>query len=74
MEWPIYPYDSKSGPFSDLGDSGAVIVDGHGRIGGLLTGGSGKMGFEFDITYATPISFIVESIKAKYPKAHLNPT
>ncbi|EKM48708.1 uncharacterized protein PHACADRAFT_52020, partial [Phanerochaete carnosa HHB-10118-sp] len=38
-EWTIIPCDSKHGPFSLAGDSGSVIVDGQGRIGGLLTGG-----------------------------------
>lgn len=40
-EWAILPFDNRSGPFSDKGDSGAAVVDGHGRIGGLLTGGAG---------------------------------
>jgi hypothetical protein len=42
-EWAILPFDSKSGAFSEKGDSGSVVVDGAGRIGGLLTGGSGLM-------------------------------
>ncbi|KJA21087.1 hypothetical protein HYPSUDRAFT_203275 [Hypholoma sublateritium FD-334 SS-4] len=41
-EWAIYNYDNKSGVFSARGDSGSIIVDGLGRIGGLLTGGAGK--------------------------------
>lgn len=72
-EWPILPYDTKSGAFSAPGDSGAVIVDGVGRVGGLLTGGAGATD-SFDITYATPISFLLKSIKANgYLNAHLNP-
>jgi hypothetical protein len=42
MEWAILPYDHKFGGFSAAGDSGAIIVDGKGRIGGLLTGGAGQ--------------------------------
>lgn len=38
MEWAILPYDRNSGVFSDRGDSGSIIVNGHGQIGGLLTG------------------------------------
>lgn len=74
-EWSILSYDSTSGPFSTPGDSGAVIVDGHGRIGGLLTAGAG-MTDSSDITYATPIAFILKSIKANgFPHAHpFNPT
>jgi hypothetical protein len=72
-EWAIVPYDTKSGPFSAPGDSGAVIVDGLGRIGGLLTGGCGITDTS-DISYTTPITFLLESIKANgYPNAHLNP-
>ncbi|KAI1788973.1 hypothetical protein LXA43DRAFT_1096856, partial [Ganoderma leucocontextum] len=41
-EWAILPYDNKSGVFSAPGDSGSIIADPRGRIGGLLTGGAGK--------------------------------
>ena len=72
-EWAILPYDHKPGAFSVEGDSGAVVVDGQGRIGGLLTGGSGATA-STDITYVTPIDFLLKSIKCRYPNAHLNPT
>jgi hypothetical protein len=49
-EWAILPRDSKSGVFSA---EGAVIIDGRGRIGGLLTGGTGVTD-STDITFATP--------------------
>ncbi|KAG0129316.1 hypothetical protein HOY82DRAFT_652199 [Tuber indicum] len=62
-EWAIYPYDNRSGPFSHEGDSGSAIVDCLGRLGGLLTGGSGSTDSS-DITYATPISFIIDSLNA----------
>jgi len=39
MEWVIINYDSKSDVFSEPGDSGAIIADILGRIGGMLTGG-----------------------------------
>ncbi|SJL07900.1 uncharacterized protein ARMOST_11257 [Armillaria ostoyae] len=61
-EWAILPFDSKSGVFSDKGDSGSVIVDGRGRIGGLLTGGAGTTS-SLDITYATPISFLLKRMQ-----------
>ncbi|KAI6138265.1 hypothetical protein BKA82DRAFT_4332831 [Pisolithus tinctorius] len=51
-EWAILPADSKSGSFSVPGDSGSVIVDSSGRIGGLLTGGGGTTETS-DMTYAT---------------------
>ncbi|EKM48527.1 uncharacterized protein PHACADRAFT_202705 [Phanerochaete carnosa HHB-10118-sp] len=61
-EWTIIPCDSKHGPFSLAGDSGSVIVDGQGRIGGVLTGGTG-FADPSDITYATPISFILDRMQ-----------
>jgi len=70
-EWAILPADSKSGPFSAPGDSGSVIVDGSGRIGGLLTSGGGATETS-DITYATPISFILERLGAFGFKANFN--
>ncbi|KIK65003.1 hypothetical protein GYMLUDRAFT_381919 [Collybiopsis luxurians FD-317 M1] len=57
-EWSIFSFD-ESGAFSAKGDSGSVIVDGRGRIGGLLTGGSG-ITHSLDITYATPIEFLLQ--------------
>ncbi|KAF9018320.1 hypothetical protein BDZ89DRAFT_1044544 [Hymenopellis radicata] len=48
----VYNYDKESGVFSKGGDSGLVIVDGLGRIDGILTAGAGITD-EMDITYAT---------------------
>src|SRR5258707_760678 len=53
MEWGIINYDSKSELFSEPGDSGSIIVGIRGRIGGMLTGSSGKTKIS-DMTYATP--------------------
>jgi len=55
---------SKSGAFTDRGDSGAVIVDRQGRIGSLLTSGAGITD-STEITYATPISFLLKCIQNK---------
>ena len=60
MEWAILQYDSRSGPFSDSGDSGAIIVDGKGRIGGLLTSGTCGSESRPDVTYATPFYWILQ--------------
>jgi hypothetical protein len=61
-EWTILPSDSKV--FSDKGDSGSVIVDDLGRIGGLLTGGAG----------ATPISFLLKRMEDQgLCKPNVNP-
>ena len=73
-EWAICNYDNKSGVFSACGDSGSVIVDGLGRIGGLLTGGAGRTESS-DIAYATPWFWLFECIKAdEFPHAHPFPT
>lgn len=72
-EWAIYNYDNKSGVFSARGDSGSIIVDGLGRIGGLLTGGAGKTGTS-DVTYATPMFGLWPRIQQHFLNAHLNPT
>ncbi|KAG9019613.1 hypothetical protein FRB90_012459 [Tulasnella sp. 427] len=62
--WAILPRDSKSRSFSEQGDSGSVIVDGSGRMGGLLIGGAGDPD-NLDITYATPINFLLASMERK---------
>jgi hypothetical protein len=70
-EWAILAFDCKSGPFSEKGDSGSLIVDGRGRIGGLINGGAGDTP---DITYATPINFLLKRIHSHgFSKAHINP-
>ncbi|KZT04518.1 uncharacterized protein LAESUDRAFT_298724 [Laetiporus sulphureus 93-53] len=61
-EWAILPQDCKSGAFADKGDSGSVIVDALGRIGGLLTSGAGATP-SADVTYATPISFLLKRMQ-----------
>lgn len=61
-EWPVFQPDCRSGPFSEPGDSGSVLVDGRGRTAGLLTSGAGTASV-FDITYFTPISFLLERMQ-----------
>ncbi|KAF8155668.1 hypothetical protein B0H34DRAFT_675818 [Crassisporium funariophilum] len=51
----------KPGPFSAPGDSGSVVVDGVGRICGILTGGDGATD-EFDCTFLTSINFLVDRL------------
>jgi hypothetical protein len=74
MEWGIMNYDSESEVFSEPADSGAIIADIHGHIGGMLTGGCGKTDSESpDMTYATPFWWFLEHIRANgFPNAHLN--
>lgn len=72
IEWVILPCDHKSSVFSAPGDSGAIIVDGKGRIGGLLTGGAGETKY-IDVTYATPFYWILQRIQAQFPNAYVHP-
>ncbi|KAF8158037.1 hypothetical protein B0H34DRAFT_749405 [Crassisporium funariophilum] len=72
-EWAIYNYNYKSLVFSGPGDSGSIIVDGLGRIGGLLTGSAGKKDSP-DVTYATPMWWLWPRIKQRFPDADLYPT
>jgi len=62
MEWGIINYDSKSEVFSEPGDSGSIIADIRGRIGGMLTGGAGKTKSS-DLTYATPFLWILQRMR-----------
>lgn len=72
IELAIYNYTKGSGVFSAKGDSGSLIVDGLGRMAGLLTGGTSKGGSDrASVTYATPIWWLWGRIKEKYPHADL---
>ncbi|TFY78232.1 hypothetical protein EWM64_g5777 [Hericium alpestre] len=63
QEWAILPRNFKSGAFSEKGDSGSIIVDGRGRAGGLLTGGSAGLTLSTDITYAMPIDSLLKRMQ-----------
>ena len=73
-EWPIIPTNKDSGPFSSNGDSGSCVADAFSRVGGILTGGCGATESS-DVTYVTPISYIMEVLhKSKhFQHAYLNP-
>ncbi|KAF9505055.1 hypothetical protein BS47DRAFT_1374340 [Hydnum rufescens UP504] len=71
-EFAIYPYSRKDGPFSAPGDSGSIVVDGNGRIVGLLTGGSGATDAT-DVTYITPYYWLEKRIKDVFPDSYLYP-
>lgn len=61
-EWAILGYNNSFSPFSDKGDSGALVVDAEGRLGGMLTGGSG-FSATTDVTYATPIVSLLQDMQ-----------
>ncbi|KAH9009672.1 hypothetical protein EDB83DRAFT_452123 [Lactarius deliciosus] len=70
MEVAIYSYSHKDGAFSASGDSGSIVVDGLGRIVGLLTGGTGSTD-STDVTYLTPYFWLEERIKQAFPNSYL---
>ncbi|CAE6503240.1 unnamed protein product [Rhizoctonia solani] len=71
MAMAIFSYDDESGPFSEPGDSGAVIADAHARFAGFVTGGTGNPHYS-DIIYATPMVWLWNKVlKVKYPRADL---
>ncbi|KAF9517858.1 hypothetical protein BS47DRAFT_449226 [Hydnum rufescens UP504] len=73
-EWPVIPINKASGAFSAKGDSGSCVADVFGRVGGILTSGSGTIDSS-DVTYVTPISFIMKVLHEtkRFQHAHLNP-
>ncbi|KAF9519042.1 hypothetical protein BS47DRAFT_1288800, partial [Hydnum rufescens UP504] len=70
IKWAILSYDKKSSMFSACSDSSAIIFDGKGRIGSILTSGSGQTDTT-DIMYATPFYWLLQHIKDHFPHAHL---
>ena len=74
-QWPILPIPkakvrslhNKYGQrttFGKVGDSGAVVVDAVGRIGGIVVCGAGDRKWEFDVTYVTPVGALLDFVKA----------
>ena len=51
-----------SQPFSVKGDSGAIVFDLKGRIGGIMTAGTG-LTERVDTTYVTPMDWLLSDIK-----------
>ena len=66
------PYNHKSKAFSSAGDSGSIVVDGEGRLVGMLTGGSGTTE-SADLTYITLYFWLQERVKKAFPGCFLYP-
>ncbi|KAK4688739.1 hypothetical protein P7C73_g1370, partial [Tremellales sp. Uapishka_1] len=67
-EWPIFA-DEPSLIFALQGDSGAAVVDGRGRIGGMIVGGSAENRdptSQCFLVYATPAETIFEHLKLTF--------
>ncbi|EEU41586.1 uncharacterized protein NECHADRAFT_87804 [Fusarium vanettenii 77-13-4] len=66
-EWCILGVKWRSGSgrgvFSERGDSGSCVWDMDGRIGGMLTGGLDGGNGSFDVSYATPIEWLLQDIR-----------
>jgi hypothetical protein len=58
-EWCVL--SSISNPFSEEGDSGSVIFDLRGRIGGIMSSGTGLTD-SIDTTYVTPMDWLLGDI------------
>ncbi|KAI0645939.1 hypothetical protein C8Q79DRAFT_910490 [Trametes meyenii] len=71
-EIAVLPRSSKSGPFSAKGDSGSGVIDGKGRVCGLLTGGDGATDVS-DCTFLTSINFLVKRLNAHGIRANIFP-
>ncbi|KAG8816620.1 hypothetical protein FRC19_011909 [Serendipita sp. 401] len=66
-EITVLPRSYKSGAFSKPGDSGSAVVDGKGRIAGLLIGGAGSTeASESDCTYLTSINFLLKRMSEQH--------
>ncbi|KAL4077479.1 hypothetical protein J3A83DRAFT_4185865 [Scleroderma citrinum] len=72
-EVTILPHNTRSGAFSEPGNSGSAVIDGKGRLAGLLMGGAGVTDM-FDCTYITSISFIRKRMLGHSLKANLSPS
>ncbi|TFY52100.1 hypothetical protein EVJ58_g10202 [Rhodofomes roseus] len=72
-EVAVLPRTSKSGAFSAPGDSGSAVVDGKGRVCGILTGGDGATDVS-DVTFVTSINFLLKRLAENDVKANIFPT
>ncbi|KAN0135417.1 hypothetical protein V8E53_006696 [Lactarius tabidus] len=72
-EVSVLSRNSKSSAFSNSGDSGSAVIDGKGRLAGLLTGGAGVTE-AFDCTYLTSGNFLLKRMSGHGLKANLYPS
>ena len=70
VELAVYNFGYKEEPrvFSAKGDSGSLIIDGLGRMIGLLHAGTGGRD-DVDVSYATPMYRLWPRIKERYKYA-----
>ena len=70
LEIAVVFYGKGRGKFSDVGDSGSIVLTREGKILGMVTGGAGPTS-ETDVTWLTPFWWLQEQIKKQYPGAFL---
>jgi hypothetical protein len=70
-EVAILPRSSKSGAFSEGGDSGAVVLNRWGAVAGMITGGG--VSESSDCTYVTSITFLLKRLLLHGIQAHIFP-
>jgi len=72
-QWPILPIPNAqvrsnnygwNATFGAVGESGAVVVDAVGRVGGIVACGAGDREWQFDVTYVTPVGAVLDFVKA----------
>ena len=71
-EVAVLPRKNTTTGFSGQGDSGAAVINGWGAVAGMLTSGDG-FGLTSDVTYATPMTFLLERLEALGFPANLFP-
>ena len=69
-EVAVLPRSSESGAFSATGDSGSVVVDGKGRVCGMLIGGDGATDVS-DVAFVTSISFLLKRLREQGINANI---
>ena len=70
LEIAVVSCGKGDGKFSDLGDSGSIVLTREGKILKMLTGGAGPTS-DIDVTWLTPFWWLQEQIKKQYPSAYL---
>ena len=62
QEWPIIGFDKSFSPFLAQGDSGSLVADAQGWMGGMFTSGSGYSA-KTDVSYTTLMEVLLEDME-----------
>ena len=68
----MLPRNSKSGSFSAHGDSGSAVIDGSGRVCGIITGEDGATD-DCDCRFVTSLNFLLKRLKSFGIEAEIFP-